>query len=185
MPCTRKNQACCLGLNLQPDLFDPAITLFREEVRRRAAPGSDPGICVATRAQVSPPVVAFGERVKRVFVRQEEALALAAREGIILEALGGTGDGVIGALAAVALRASGNDGRLTLLGRIRELEGVQSVSELLAAGPLAGVCDMAGAPLPPDALVDTGGKVRPWLQEGEPMLVVEPGEAGTWRPVKR
>jgi hypothetical protein len=77
-----------------------------------------------------------------------------------------SGDGVIGALAAVGLRAAGNDGRLTMLGRIRELDGVQTVSALLAAGPIARVCDAAGTPLPPEAAVETAGKVRPWLRGG-------------------
>lgn len=185
VPCTRKNQASCLSLNLLPQRVGSVVAILRDEVRRRAVPGSDPGICVATLAQVTAPVVAFGERVKRTFVRQKEALTLAARQGIVLEALGGTGDGVIGALAAVGLRVLGNDGRFTLLGGIRELGGVQPVSALLADGPFARVCDANGTPLPPGALVDTGGKVRPWLRDGEAVLVVEPGEGGAWRPVKR
>ena len=185
VPCTRKNQASCIALRLRDEAIGPIAAWLREEVRRRAVPGSDPGICVATRRQVTPAIVGWGERVKRDLVRQAEALALAAREGLILEPLGGTGDGVIGALAAVGLRAAGNDGRLTMLGRIRELDGVQTVSALLAAGPIARVCDRAGTPLPPEATVETAGKVRPWLQEGEPVLMVEPAGDGTWRPVHR
>ena len=184
VPCTRKNQSSCVALRLGREPIGSIVRWLREEVRRRAVAGSDPGICVATPQQVTPAILAFGERVKRDFVRQDEALALAAQEGLFLEALGGTGDGVIGALAAVGLRASGNDGRLTALGRIRELNGVQSVSALMAAGPIARVCDLAGILLPPETMVDTGGKVRPWLRNGEPVLVVEPAMDGTWRPVR-
>lgn len=125
----------------------------------------------------------FGRRVKDALVRREEALELAARTGIHLQALGGTGDGVVGALAAVGLRAAGNDGRFTLLGKIRELKGVAPVSVLLSAG--AGkVCERAGLPLSPDTLVDTTPKVRPWLRGGEPVLFVERGDAEVWRPVR-
>ncbi len=185
VPCTRKNQTSCIALRLRDEAIGPLGAWLRAEVRRRAVPGSDPGICVATRRQVTPAIVGWGERVKRDLVGQAEALALAAREGLLLEPLGETGGGVIGALAAVGLRAAGNDGRLTMLGRIRELDGAQPVAAILSAGPIARVCDAAGMLLPPEAMVETAGKVRPWLRGGEPVLVVERAGDGMWRPVHR
>src|SRR6185503_7864697 len=61
---------------------------------------------------VQPAVIEFGRRCQRELVTQAEARDLAERSGIRLEGLGGTEDGVIGALAAVGLLASGNDGRV-------------------------------------------------------------------------
>ena len=44
--------------------------------------------------------------------RQDEARAVADRSGCHLEGLGGTNQGIIGALSAIALVAGGNDGRV-------------------------------------------------------------------------
>ena len=57
-------------------------------------------------------VVEWGLRCQREFVKQSDARQIAAQHGIHLEGLGGTEDGVIGALAAIGLMATQNDGRV-------------------------------------------------------------------------
>ena len=96
--------------------------------------GSDPGICVAAGSAVGSEVSRFGLSAKASLVTQEEARALARGAGILLEGLGGTEDGVIGALAGVGLAASGNDGRFVQKGTTRDLRGVQTVAAILASG---------------------------------------------------
>jgi len=59
---------------------------------------------------------------------------VARNAGIPLEGLGGTEGGVIGALAGIALAASGNDGRFLQVGSIREFAGSRTVESLHAAG---------------------------------------------------
>ena len=58
--------------------------------------GSDPGLCVALGATEE--MKAFSLRCKSEVVTQEEAREIAARAGCHLEGLGGTEQGVIGAL---------------------------------------------------------------------------------------
>jgi hypothetical protein len=60
--------------------------------------------------------VEFGYRCKRELIQQSEARELAAKHGIHLEGLGGTNQGIIGALAAVGLVSTGNDGRIVHVG---------------------------------------------------------------------
>ena len=72
--------------------------------------GSDPGLCVTDR--VPPEIIEWGLRCKTILVTKEMALNLATSWGIHLEGLGGTNGGVIGALAAIGLAETGNDGRL-------------------------------------------------------------------------
>ncbi len=96
--------------------------------------GSDPGICVAAGSAVGDEVSRFGLSAKTSLVTQEEARALARGAGILLKGLGGTEDGVIGALAGVGLAASGNDGRFVQKGTIRDLRGIQTVAAILASG---------------------------------------------------
>ncbi len=145
-------------------------------------PGSDPGLCVAH--TVEPEMVEFGRRAKREVVGQSEAHDIAGRCGCILRGLGGTCDGVIGALAGVGLAASGEDGRFILIGRSRELEGVQTVQAILAAG-IAQVRTADGQTLD-EGLVDTGGRLRPAFRGGQVVLVVShpEGDAAPWVPLK-
>lgn len=144
-------------------------------------PGSDPGLCVAR--TVTPEMVAFGQRAKVEFLRQAEARDVAARNGCVLRGLGGTQDGVIGALAAVALAATGEDGRFVLVGHSRDLQGVQPLQAVLECG-IARVQTTAGEPVRQGMIQAT--KMRPALRGNEAVLVVaepEDKDAG-WVPVK-
>lgn len=96
--------------------------------------GSDPGICVAADRNINGDLTRFGFSAKTSVVTQDQARSLAHEAGILLEGLGGTEDGVIGALAGVGLAASGNDGRFVQKGTTRNLRGTQTVAAILASG---------------------------------------------------
>jgi len=140
--------------------------------------GSDPGLCVAC----TPPdnVIEFGFRAKREFLVQSQARELAAALGIPLVGLGGSEDGIIGALAAVGLAASGEDGRYVMVGGARELTGLQPVSALCAAGIGSVVTAQGEAVTEGLVLCD---KLRPARRGGRPVAVVEWG-AQYWVPLK-
>jgi len=179
VPCTKNNSCAAITLDGDGDA-DPATLLERVRALMLAdfQPGSDPGLCIAHAVPVS--VSEFGRRAQREVVRQEEARALAAASGIPLLGLGGDEDGVIGALAAVGLAASGEDGRYVLVGRSRELSGLQPVSALLAVG-IAAVQTAAGQPVS-EGLVQTD-KLRPARRGGRPIAVVE-WAGDHWLPLK-
>jgi len=144
--------------------------------------GSDPGLCVAR--TVEREMVEFGRRAKTEFVLQSEARDVANRCGCILRGLGGTQDGVIGALAGIGLAATGEDGRFIFIGTARELQGVQTVQAILGAG-IVEVRAIDGQRLD-NGLIDTGGKLRPAFREGHPILFVRQQEnnPSLWIPVK-
>lgn len=96
--------------------------------------GSDPGICVAAGPEINGDLSRFGFAAKTSIVTQREARALARDAGILLEGLGGTEDGVIGALAGIGLAASGNDGRFVQKETTRDLRGSQTIAAILASG---------------------------------------------------
>jgi tRNA(Ile2) C34 agmatinyltransferase TiaS len=179
VPCTKNNSSAALALDLDGEV-DPHVLLERVRGMMLAdfQPGSDPGLCVA---QVVPDAVTeFGHRAQRELVTPDEAQELAAACGLHLMALGGDGSGVIGALAAVGLAATGQDGRYVLVGRSRELTGLQPVSALLAAG-VAAVQTVDGANVH-DGLVQTD-KLRPARRGGRPVAVVE-WTGDYWLPLK-
>ena len=144
--------------------------------------GSDPGLCVAR--TVEREMIEFGRRAQTELVLQSEARDVANRCGCILRGLGGTQDGVIGALAGIGLAATGEDGRFIFIGTARELQGVQTVQAILGAG-IAQVRTQDGQRLN-DGLIDTGGKLRPAFREGRPILFVRQHEddPSLWIPVK-
>jgi tRNA(Ile2) C34 agmatinyltransferase TiaS len=179
VPCTKNNSCAAIGLDADGDL-DLTVLLDRVQgmMLDEFQPGSDPGLCVAH--VVPSAVTEFGQRVQRHLVTQDEAWSLAAAYNIPLLGLGGTEDGVIGALAAVGLASSGEDGRYVLVGRSRELAGLQPVSALLEAGVTA-VQAFDGRPVV-DGLVQTD-KLRPARRGNLPVAVVE-WAGDHWLPLK-
>ena len=179
VPCTKNNSSAAILLNADGDL-DPLALLDRvwALMLDNYLPGSDPGLCVAH--AVPAVVTEFGRLAQRQLVTQHKARALAAAHGIPLLGLGGTEEGIIGALAAVGLAASGEDGRYVLVGRSRELSGLQPVSALLAAG-IPAVQTLDGQPVT-SGLVQTD-KLRPARRGGRPIAVVE-WASDHWQPLK-
>jgi len=179
VPCTKNNSSAAVALEVDGDV-DSSVLLdrVRDMMLADFQPGSDPGLCVAR--VVPDTVTEFGHRAQRELVTPGEAQELAAACGLHLVALGGDGSGVIGALAAVGLADTGHDGRYVLVGRSRELTGLQPVSALLAAG-IAAVQTVDGRKVH-DGLVQTD-KLRPARRGGRPVAVVE-WAGDHWLPLK-
>lgn len=121
VPYTSHNSAMCFTALLPEASFEPLREKAVEILARRCAPSADPGLCMALLPQsdADPRVnreiqrlVAFGRKAKEVVCTKEEAYAIAEETPwLVLSEHGGTGDGVIGALAGAGLRLSGTDGR--------------------------------------------------------------------------
>jgi len=178
VPYTAKNSSAAILLSV--DEVD--LHLLQQRVAAivldNCAVGSDPGLAVA--ATVSEDLVCFGHRAQREVTDQTTARRLAAVHNVALAGLGGTEDGVIGALAAVGLAASGDDGRYVLVGRSRDLQGPVPVAQILQAG-IGEVRTLAGEPVSNGKVM--AEKLRPARREGRPILFVQrSGDA--WQPLK-
>ena len=167
--------------------------------------GSDPGLAIA--AVVPAPVITFGQRCRHEVVTIADAERLASQCGLRLEALGGTGGGVIGAMAALGLCASGNHGRLVFdaawppepprdpslphgreKGEGRPLApGRQLTHEELAALGVEDVFNESTGARVTDGVVDVGKKLRPNRRGGRTVLFVEADAAnsGRWVALRR
>ncbi|MDR2855859.1 MAG: ABC transporter substrate-binding protein [Methanomicrobiales archaeon] len=146
--------------------------------------GSDPGLCVAERSQVTPALIAYGRDAQTQVLDQERARTLAKNGKIRLKGLGGTEDGVIGALAGIALAARGDDGRYISVGRIRSLTGPVTVEEVLRAG-VDCVQTVDGVILREGTIMEAEGKsVKPCPLDRKVVLFVKV-ENGVIIPVKR
>lgn len=172
VPYTSKNGSASLVFTPRSGVEMDASWLaeqLEQRMRTEFIAGSDPGLCVAT--AVPHEAIAFGHRAQQSIVTQQDAHELAARHGIFLHGLGGTCDGVIGALAAVGLAAEANDGRVVQIGELQdELSGVQAIATLSSRG-VAVRRWPEGEPIAAGD-VDIGKKLRPNLRDGRFVLYV-------------
>lgn len=165
------------------------IDTVREIMRGWYVEGSDPGLCVA--AQATEEMKAFAMRCKTEVVSQQEARWIADHSGCHLEGLGGTEQGIIGALAAVGLIADGEDGRIVHLSWWPYPEdgfsGPQSIGAIHARG-VDEVRRVGTDELLVQGYVDVGTHLRPNRRGGRIVLFVQaderPDAAAPWRAVK-
>jgi hypothetical protein len=149
------------------------IAAVRDEMHAFFVEGSDPGLAVATNAPAE--MTAFAARAKTEVVSQSDARMAAERCGCHLEGLGGTHQGIIGALAAVAFAAGGDDGRVVHVDTWPwpdPFSGVQSVAAIRDRG----VTEIRTTSTEAFAghVVDIGKHLRPNWRSGRIVLFVEP-----------
>ena len=173
VPFTSHNSSMSFTAEIEEERLDEVISLGRYFLQTESAEGSDPGLCVAVRDERldRDSLISFGCRTKREIVAKESAYALAARLGIHLSEHGGTGDGVIGALAGVGLRLQGSDGRFR--GWFKEgKRGEWTTAGKLAAAVGARCVDQeSGTPVAEDMEVRFGDdRVKPVMMAGEKVI---------------
>lgn len=143
--------------------------------------GANPGLCIAGKEAVPEALRSLGVRAQQEVIPLAEGRQLTGGVSAYTWWAGETGQGVIGAMAGVGLRVTGNDGRFIGLAGIRKLEGVLSVGRILADSGVKRVETFSGEALQEDELVDTQGWVRPLLRHDRPVFVVK--RNGTyWQP---
>ncbi len=185
---TTHNSGACLAVEWTRPLneLDFAVDL----IARWSAEGSDPGICICPADAVPSSVKHWGEAATRTVLAKADALALAEESRMNLQALGGTGDGVIGALAGVGLRAAGENGRFLDLPGLRLLAEEITVTELTALG-IGVQHHVADTPVAPPISGEpvrykTMSWVRPRLNGGRPVWDVEWSDHDhAWIPLDR
>jgi tRNA(Ile2) C34 agmatinyltransferase TiaS len=180
VPYTSHNSSAAIGLE-DTGAVDLAELFGRIKALMLAGfvTGSDPGLCVAGE-EAAAALYEFGRRAQSQVLSQAEAWAMAEAHGVLLSGLGGSQDGVIGALSAVGLAASGEDGRYLLVGHIRDLNGLFDVSAVFQAG-ISAVLTLDGTPVT-RGLVEAE-KLRPARRDGRPVLYVE-WQQDHWQPLK-
>ncbi len=113
VPFTSHNSSMCFTADIGVNNLEEVVEIAGRLLEQGAALGSDPGLCIAVDGDTldRQALIEFGVRAKGNLLTKEEACALARTTGVHLSEHGGTGDGIIGALAAVGLRLHGSDGR--------------------------------------------------------------------------
>lgn len=192
IPYTSHNSAMCFSAEINEENLYRIIDYASEFLTRESAPGSDPGLCVAAldRLNSHDALIDFGKQAKQAVLSKDTAYETAGREGVHLSEHGGSGQGVIGALAGVGLRLSGNDGRMKGGLKIPANNGIISVSDLICGTPEVDVVrSVTGETVASSDLVIIGEKAKTVLLDGLSVLLVTsvPSSDGsaTWQTVHR
>jgi len=153
VPYTSHNSAMCFGAEIEESDLEAIIELSKNHLIEVSADGSDPGLAVAVVDKIANIVklIAFGKSAKCAILTKEMAYELALQMNIHLSEHGGTGQGIIGALAGIALRLYGSDGRIK--GKCNVASGGDTISaaELLRITGFDGVVTTSGKKVEPQA----------------------------------
>ena len=184
IPYTSHNSSMCFGVELNEQHLEGLIRYASDYLIRESAEGSDPGLCVAIPGKLSRSdlLMEFGLRAKDTVLTKDEAYRLASQLGIHLSEHGGTGGGVIGALAGTGLRLSGNDGRFRGRLKIGNINYVITVSDIKLQTSVDIVQSLTGHRLEDHDLVRLGEKVKAVLMGGKTVMLVCPSGSDNGGP---
>lgn len=176
IPYTSHNSAMCFEASIDASRLTPLIDFMKKGLETESAPGSDPGLCVVVDQDTldRKKLTDFGNRAKKTVLNKVMAYELAESLGIHLSEHGGTGDGIIGALAGTGLRLGGNDGRFRGWYHFARAGSRIPVKELLSHAFVDQVAGINGETLSPDQSVVLGDdKVKIIYKDGRQILPVE------------
>lgn len=172
---TSQNSSSCIRIQAR-DIYS-LIPVIEEFLLKNSADGSDAGLCISPEHLVDPSIITWGNEAKITVLKLEEARFIADTSGVYLKGFTGNYEGMIGALAAVGLRAGGNDGRFIWRKRQKELRdikgGILNVSELMQDLDLKAVRSLEGEVPAPDERILVNDWVRPILENHQAILIAD------------
>ncbi|MGL4475239.1 MAG: DNA-binding protein [Shewanella sp.] len=183
IPYTSHNSAMCFALN-SPLTLAQIHQHASAHLLVESALAADPGLAILEMESEfdAAALIDFGRRAKEEVITKEAAYALARQLNISLTEHGGTGQGVIGALAGLGLRLMGSDGRVKgkiKLGQADDVALMVKVDDIVKQTGLDSVISTDGQRVEFDEQVQLKGKVKAVYLEHEFVLLVE-RRAGVW-----
>lgn len=179
IPYTSHNSSMCFTANLEASGLSELIDFSIQYLKSHSAPGSDPGLCVAHEDGHldKDALIRFGEQAKRTVLSKKLAYDLAEKMNVHLSEHGGTGDGIIGALAGIGLRMQGNDGRFRGWFNFGQAGEITTPKMLCEHADVAAVVDETGSPLAADSPIRiTDEKIKTILHNHIQVIPVQSNE---------
>lgn len=174
IPYTSHNSSMCFELSLENNPMESVIKFMADYLETRSQKGSDPGLCVAKldKALARKELIAFGKMAKQAVTSKAAAYDLARQSGIHLSEHGGTGDGVVGAVAGIGLRLSGNDGRYRGWYHLGQPGSIVRVDTLCDFPFIDQLVTRSGAVLSTDMSVSIGSEKTKTVRQDNKQVVV-------------
>ena len=177
---TSHNSSMIFTADVDESRINELETILEKHLKEESAEGSDPGLCIFCPEDLKDKseLISFGYLAKNVVLTKEDAYRIAQRNNIYLKELGGEGIGIIGALAGVALRYSGNDGELK--GGAKDFEEGETylIKDFLAHKNIDSVQDIDGDMPNENDEVYVPWKVKPILTKDKLVVFVKKNPKG-------
>lgn len=143
-------------------------------LQQEVAAGSDPGIAILNTSLTAGfnQLMTYGKEAKTRVLTMAEADQTATACQVFLKAVGGTGDGIIGALAGVGLRLGGNDGEMKGAVEGFKKGGIYPVKTLRSHPDIDVIKEYSGAVLQETDAVYISWRVKLSLENNLRTLIV-------------
>lgn len=162
IPYTSHNSSMCFIMECKKDEYENIIQIGIEVLLDKSEEGSDPGLCVARLEDIKDMelIKEYGRRAKKEVLTKKIAYDTAKELGVHLSEHGGTGQGVVGALAGIGLRLGGNDGRIRGKLQIPSEDGYITAGEILKLTDVEVIEGLNGEEIDPDEIIKLGQKIK-------------------------
>lgn len=179
IPYTSHNSSMCFTGELIGGTKELITDVAIQVVRDNSALGSDPGVSVCMVEEVDHvnELISFGVKATSEVLTKEDAYQLAKTCHIHLSEHGGTGQGIIGAIAGIGLRLSGTNGELK--GVLKKIINTKyTVEDLLKDEGIDRVLTTSGSVLSKDQIVIINEQTKVMLKEHLFTLLVHETKEG-------
>lgn len=188
IPYTSHNSSMCFHGEAPDEALSSIIDIASQHLDTVAAVGSDPGLCVLKFNAESNynELINFGKDAKKKVLTKDDALSCAKKIQLHLSEHGGTGQGIIGAMAGVGLRIFGCDGEVKGALKNIEINKQYSVSELKKLPELAQVFDLVDKEPLDDAIpINMCNRTKTVLYKNQYVLFVKKDDTGFYKTVPK
>lgn len=171
---TNRNNSACIELvsNQKEEL----ISFCHKMILSSTLNECGPVLVFADLKSVSKEIIEFGFKAKKTLVSFSEASILIENSKLIVDVVRESKNGMIGALAAIGLRASGNDGRVVWVKghEIKDLAGTYMVGEVYCKTNVDIIKTTSGYKVPISASLNfENNRIKPVLIDNAITYLVE------------
>ncbi len=175
IPFTSHNSSMCFRASIDACNYEKVVKKTIQLLYQYQAAGSDPGLCVVKEEELDNPelLISYGYSAQEKILTKEEAYSLATKLKIHLTEHGGTGLGVIGALAGAGLRLSGEDGEFKGTVKLGKEGTLVSIGDLEEYPFIDEVRMLNGDPMDRGKPVILGAKYKTILRNGKAIFLID------------
>lgn len=173
IPYTSHNSSMCFTCELDRKDFEEVKAFILEYVSHISALSSSGGVAMVFEKDIINPnsFIEYGINAKNKVLHKDLAYSIAKEQNVFLQEIKNEGNGIIGALAGVALRFSGNDGRLR--GKITLDTPVMFPTELLAKNVIDDIEVINANEVIPSKKIVCNNGLKWILKQNKRVLLVE------------
>jgi hypothetical protein len=173
IPYTSHNSSMCFTTMLNDNEKEEITKFVIDYIEKYAAPSSQPGVCIGFEKDFidTKALIKYGFDAKQRVLNKDEAYAMAKLQNLHLSEHKNGGQGVIGALAGVALRLYGSDGRVK--GNLKIAQDKISVGELLQYDSIDEVCFEDGSLASTQIVVQINDKLKRVMLNHKSIVLIQ------------